>query len=131
MNDTIFENFKMYFPSIARQTMRCRQVDFFSIMVDLADGDRVLYDDLENTIRTLPKDPTKLSKAQCSREFGLRLRRMMTIKDMTQEELAERTGLTQTMISLYINGKNNPSFYIVDKIAKALDCSLDDLRYYE
>jgi DNA-binding Xre family transcriptional regulator len=131
MEDRVFDNFERFFPSIARLALNCRQIDLSSIMVDLEDGDRVMYDDVEKTIRTLPKDPNSLSKDQCSYEFGLRLRRVMTMKGITQEELAERTGLTQTMISLYINGKNNPSFYAVDKIAKALGCSLDDLRYYE
>lgn len=131
MNGTVYENFERFFPSIARLALKCRQVDFFSIMVDLADGDRIIYDDVEKTIRTLPKDPTKLSKEQCSREFGLRLRRMMTIKGMTQEMIQEKTGIHQVVISNYMNGKSMPSFYAVDKIAKALGCSLDDLRYYE
>ena len=131
MEDRVFENFKRFFPSIARLALNCRQIDFFSIMVDLEDGDRVMYDDLENTIRTLPKDPNSLSKDQCSYEFGLRLRRVMAMKGMTQEMISEKTGIHQVTISNYMTGKYMPSFYAVDKIAKALGCSLDDLRYYE
>ena len=38
------------------------------------------------------------------------------------------TGLTQPNISQYMNGTKTPSFFTVDKIARALNCSTDDFR---
>ena len=55
---------------------------------------------------------------------------MMYIKGITQSELSNCTDIPQYLISDYIRGKRTPSFYNVDKIAKALDCSVDELRYY-
>ena len=37
------------------------------------------------------------------------------------------TGISYGQISKYINGQTEPSIYKVMKIARALDCSLDDL----
>ena len=48
---------------------------------------------------------------------------------MDQKDLSKKTGISETMISRYMNGLSNPGFFVVDKIARALDCSMDDLRY--
>lgn len=44
-------------------------------------------------------------------------------KQMTQSELARRSGITQSSISDYINGKYEPKQDKVDRIAAALDIS--------
>jgi transcriptional regulator with XRE-family HTH domain len=54
----------------------------------------------------------------------------MALEGISQCELSERTGITQPSISDYMNGKKLPSFYTVDKIAKALGCSVDAFRYF-
>lgn len=63
------------------------------------------------------------------REFGRRLKTLLELRGMTQNELSEETGISQVSISKYLNGKSDPSLLNVLKIARALDCSLDDLTY--
>ena len=48
---------------------------------------------------------------------------------MTQTDLANATGIPQQQISKYIRGYRVPTFYNLDKIARALDCTIDELRY--
>lgn len=46
-------------------------------------------------------------------------------QNMTQAELASRTGISRTNISRFESGKYNPSLDIMVKIATALDMDLD------
>ena len=48
-------------------------------------------------------------------------------QNMTQAELASRTGISRTNISRFESGKYNPSLDIMVKIATALDMDLDIL----
>lgn len=127
--EIMFNNFTMRFPFIAEKAIDWCKSSEYDITVRLEDGSIFLYDDMEGSIRKLPSDSRSLTKEECDREFGERLMRMMRRKIITQAELSERTGLDQAQISRYLNGKNSPSFYIVDKIAKALNCSVEYFRY--
>lgn len=50
-----------------------------------------------------------------------------TEKNLTQEQLAEKVGVTRQTIGLIEKGKYNPSICLCIKIAKVLDRTLDDL----
>ena len=125
----MFESLKSYFPSLAEEVVDYRKENQFELYVRTRDGDSYIFDDGDKTIRRLPNNSRDLTEIECRNEFGRRLRKMMFRKNVTQIELSERTGISQTLLSRYIMGKSNPGFYNVDKIAKALDCSVDDFRY--
>ena len=57
----------------------------------------------------------------------LRLREMREKRGMTQVSLATAVGVAQGYISALENGLYSPSFEILIKLAKALNCSLDEL----
>ncbi len=46
---------------------------------------------------------------------------------LTQEELAKKIGVGQTMISYYEKGYKVPTIPIIIRIADVLDCSIDEL----
>ena len=48
-------------------------------------------------------------------------------KGMTQIELAEKSGVHRTCIARYEKGKLKPSVVSLQRIAAALECSVDDL----
>lgn len=50
-------------------------------------------------------------------------------KNMTQEEIAEKVGVTRQLISSIENGNTNPSVSTAKKIASAL--GFDWQRFYE
>lgn len=131
MDERLYTNFKQYFPLFAEDAVSFTTSNIpCELIVKLTDGSSILYDDADRTIRNLPDDPHDLSKEECNKEFSYRLRKMMQIKGITQYELSERTGIAQPHISNYVRGMRSPSFYVIDKIAKALDCSIDQFRYY-
>lgn len=57
----------------------------------------------------------------------LRLREVRKEKEMGQAELANRIGLSPAAIWKFESGEINPSLETLIKLAKALDCKLDDL----
>lgn len=59
--------------------------------------------------------------------FGDNLRDVMESAEITQRELADRTGLSEGTISRYINKQSMPGVKAIINIAYVLDCSMDDL----
>ena len=58
---------------------------------------------------------------------GIRIRVRRRQLKISQNNLAETTGLSVPYISLVENGKKNPSLHAIMKISKSLDLSLDYL----
>ena len=129
MSNVLYDNMSDYFPFISRDAIECKEISPFELMIRLNDGSAVIYDDSIRSIRNLPPDSDKLTEEQCRREFGIRLHKLLKRKNITQNELSEKTGISNISISKYITGKTSPSFYAVDKIAKVLKCSIDEFSY--
>ena len=64
-------------------------------------------------------------------KFRERLIKIMNEKDIKQPELSLMTGITQSSISDYINGKYSPKQDKIDLLAKALGVSPTYLLGYE
>lgn len=128
-NKDLLDSYKLYFPSFYYDTIDVQQADAWTLFILLEDGSRYLYYYDDHTIRRLPRNPDKLTEEECRKEFSRRMSRVMLYKGITQQILSDRTGIPQSRISDYMTGKRSPSFYNVDKIAKALGCSMDKLRY--
>ena len=129
MQDRIQENMKLHFPLITEHAVEFIQDDRTSVIAKLETGEAFLYDDLDKTMRKLPSNSRELTETELRREFVFRVRKIMMLKGFTQNELSEMTGISQPVLSNYLMGKNTPGFYAVDKIARALKCSVDDFRY--
>ena len=126
----LLNNFKMNFSVTAEKAIEYREINDQELLVTLNDGSSILYDDMERAIRNLPKDRRNMSERECRHEFAFRLNKLMARKRMTQIQLSELTGISQPRLSNYLNGTNTPSLYAIDKLAKALGCSADEIRYF-
>jgi transcriptional regulator with XRE-family HTH domain len=60
-------------------------------------------------------------------QFGRRLRYMRRLRDLTQDQLAEAAGLSVDQISNIERGVNAPSFASLERLAAALDVSVENL----
>lgn len=127
--DDMIKRFELYFPTMSKQAIRYKADSPSTLIIELNDGDVILWDDDDTSFRHLPSDSNNMTEVQCRREFSHRLRRIMLHKGVTQMDLSTRTGIPQSQISKYASGKALPGFYNVDRIAKALNCSADELRY--
>lgn len=61
------------------------------------------------------------------RKLGEKIYTARRKRHMTQDQLAERTGIDRTYISQVENGRRNPSLTVAAKISKTLKIQLDDL----
>jgi DNA-binding XRE family transcriptional regulator len=61
------------------------------------------------------------------KRFGNRMKELRLAKDISQQELAVRSGLHRNYISDAERGKRNVSLKCIEKIALGLECSLKDL----
>ena len=58
---------------------------------------------------------------------GKNLKNLRTLKGVSQTELAEKAGCGQGMIGHIERGVKIPSLALAYEIAKALECTIDDL----
>lgn len=62
---------------------------------------------------------------------NLRLKAARAAKDLSQEELAQRCGVSRQTISAIEKGDYNPTINLCVAICKALDKTLDELFWQE
>lgn len=60
-------------------------------------------------------------------KFGNRLKALRKEKGLSQEELAERSGLNRPYISGIEKGKRNVSLEVMEKLAEALGVGMGEL----
>lgn len=129
MKDLMFCDFNVHYPYYAKRVVEYWEYCTYELAVKMDDGIVLIYDHINKSIRRAPNYGNELTEQECKNEFGLRLQRILYSKGMTQEDLAEKTGTSRTMINQYITGRVAPSFPKVYKICRAIDCSMDDLCY--
>lgn len=61
------------------------------------------------------------------RSFGLRVKHLRVCRSITQEELAELTGLFRTYLSRIESGQANPTLTVMYALAKALHVEVCEL----
>ena len=108
-----------------------RPINQYEIFFRFKDGDKCIFDRTTNMIRGFYPEDHELSDDEWKRSFKNRLCTIMMHECLTQEELADRVGTSQIMISRYMTGACVPSAVMLKKIAKALNTSMDDFFYQE
>ncbi|AUT02279.1 transcriptional regulator [Nostoc sp. CENA543] len=66
-------------------------------------------------------------KTEILQKFGQRVRNERLKQGLSQEELAEKAGLHRTYIGMIERAEKNITLININKIAQALDISIDDL----
>ena len=59
-------------------------------------------------------------------DTGKRIKEIRKANGLTQKELSEKLGTSQQNLAQYENGKRQPKFETLRRIAKALDVGLDE-----
>jgi DNA-binding XRE family transcriptional regulator len=61
------------------------------------------------------------------RELGLRIKALRTERQITQEDLTDRSGMFRTYMSRIESGRANPTLTMLHDIAAAFDVDIRDL----
>ena len=71
-----------------------------------------------------------MARTSAQQKLGKKVRELRTSHNLTQERLGEITGLDRTYISGIERGVRNPSLRNIEKLAKALKVSINDLTNF-
>lgn len=65
--------------------------------------------------------------ATIEQRFGMRIRELRMLQDISQEELAWRCQLSKNYVSDVERGRRNVSLKAIEKFAKGLNVKIEDL----
>jgi transcriptional regulator with XRE-family HTH domain len=68
-----------------------------------------------------------MNKKKILIEFGLKVRELRKLKNLSQEELSYKTDLHRTYIGMIERAEKNITLMNIEKIANALDIKISDL----
>ncbi len=68
-----------------------------------------------------------MARTNAQQKLGKKVRKLRTDAELSQEIVAEMTGLDRTYISGIERGIRNPSLRNIEKLAKALQVSISEL----
>ena len=125
--ELILEQFRMYYPSLYDQGKDWWKSGPYHITVLLNDNSRVEFDSSENTIRWISKIDRSIDNEVLRKEIGRNIRKFIVYRGARQQDVAEQAGITQAMLSRYINGSSVPGIDKLHNIAVVLGCHVDDL----
>lgn len=129
--EEILEQFKKHHPYMADGISEWRPRGEMGIRVEMNDGKTYDFHAMSNSIRNVETRPMhrddSFDEEKWREIFADRLNEYMCTKRITQQGLAEYTGLSKGAINNYVNGNATPSAYALSKLARALDCTVMDL----
>lgn len=64
------------------------------------------------------------------KKFGRRIKELRTEKKLTQQQLADISGLHKNYIGMIERGERNPSLLNIDILAKSLEVSISELMQF-
>lgn len=123
----MLDQFKMYFPDLYEQTVDWWKSGPYHITVLLRDNSRAEFDSSDNTVRWVQKVDYTTDNDILRKEIGRNIRKFIIYRGMRQQDVAEQAGITQAMLSRYINGTSLPGLDKVHNLAVVLGCQVADL----
>ncbi len=125
--ELILEQFRMYFPDLYDQSVDWWKSGPYHVTFLLNDNSRVEFDSSENSIRWIPVIDRSTDNESLRKEIGRNIRKYIAYRGMRQHEVSEKAGITQAMLSRYINGTSMPGLDKLYSLASVLGCTIDDL----
>ena len=123
----ILDQFKMYYPDIYDQVADWWKSGPYHITLLLNDNSRVEFDSSDNSIRWIKKIDYSTDNDILRKEIGRNIRKFIVYRGLRQQDVSEQAGITQAMLSRYINGTSMPGLDKVHAIASVLDCRVVDI----
>lgn len=123
LRDEFYE--QRFFPD--EKIVRVEEICADRIRIDLDDGKQYDYDSRLKILMPVYTGHGESNNDAIIKEFVLNIFVEMRTRGVSQEDLADMTGISQATISRYTNGDSVPDLIALRKIARALGCSVSDL----
>lgn len=126
----IFEDFKLRHSYLANGVKDWSPRGDMGVRVFMVDGTKYDYYARGKVIRQVEKRPMHTDdydEDDWREVFADRLCEFICSKGLSQQSLADYTGLSKGSINKYINKTATPSAYALTKLARALDCTIMEL----
>ena len=125
--ERIVEQFELYYTSLFEHTVDWWPSGRLCITVKLDDGLMFEFDSHDNSIRRIRVNDYSRDVDSLRKDIGYNIQKAIQTKGMPQNDVAEKSGITQAMLSRYIHGKSTPSVDKLCCIASVLGCRVSDL----
>lgn len=122
--------FKELFPSYSDEICDVRGIGDMEVIFYMYDGSKVIFDELDDSAMFIEKDKynkDELTDEEWLQEFSRKLKRKLKIRNITRHELADKMGLSYNSICRYSRGEHIPNVLVINKMAKILDCTVEEL----
>lgn len=105
------------------------EYDDMSVLVRTTDGKEYFFDAFEDYARLIKRfeHADELTDEEWRRGFSYFLDREIMNSGMRRYEVAEQAGITETMLSRYLSCKAVPSSIILQRLADAIGCDVNDI----
>lgn len=123
LRDEFYE--QRFFPD--EKIVRVEKIRTDRIRIDLDDGKQYDYDSRLKILMPVYAGHGENNNDAIIKEFVLNIFVEMKTRGVSQEDLADMTGISQATISRYTNGDSVPDLIALRKIARELGCSVADL----
>lgn len=130
MDDFLYRHVMMNYPYLREEDIEeAIEINEYDLLIKFKNGKKIIFDTFANKEYYITYESENLTDEEMNYEFRRNLRNMMNRKRISQEELAERVGVSQGMISNYVRGSSIPDSIMLKKIARVLNCSTEDFYY--
>lgn len=136
-NNHLVRNFRMYARYLEKRVVALREDGPFRLLLVLDDGSKYIYNDLRRTTRCIFNPAAEyvergyFTEEEWRVHFARTLMYKMEDRGFTQSELSELTEIGQPSISAYLNKKRSPSIGTIQRLARALKCTVADLTDFD
>ena len=131
--EMLIEQFRLYYPDYHDRAVDWWKSGPYHITFLLDDNTRLEFDGSENTIRWPHVADIFTDNEEYRKEIGRNIRKFMIYRGLNQQEVCERVGITQAMLSRYITGNSMPRLDKLNHLAHILNCEISDLtgKYHD
>lgn len=125
--ERIVDQFELYYTRLFQHTVDWWPSGRLCITVKLDDGLMFEFDSYDNSIRKVQANNNVNDVDTLRRNIGYNIQKAIQTRGMPQNDVADKSGVTQAMLSRYIHGKSTPSIDKLYCIANVLGCRVSDL----
>lgn len=131
-NERIIREYKLWYPSFYDRTIDITITGYHMLLAVLDNGNKVEFSLLDNGLRDVTNIynvelDDDMDEEEWRKRFGDRLKTLIRDRSFSHETMSSLLGISRVMLSKYINGKATPSSYVINRIARVLNCDVRDL----